>query len=246
VTAPVFLVDPAVLDAGRVVLDGPEGHHAADVRRLRSGEVVQLSDGVGRRGHGEVVAVQRGRLTVEVQRVEVEAPPQPRLVVVQALVKHDVEAVTTMTEVGVDEVVPWAARHSVVSWAGERGERGLRRWRVAAQEAAKQSRRAWLPPIRPTVSTTQLRALVASADLALVLDADGDVSLGEVVVPEQGTVVLVVGPEGGLAEQEVAVLEDAGAVRARLGPSVLRAMTAGTVGAAVLLSRTARWTRDPD
>ncbi len=245
-TAPVFLVDPAALHEGPVVLDGPEGHHAADVRRLRPGEAVQLSDGRGRRGHGEVVAVRRGRLTVHVRRVDEEARPQPRVVVVQALVRNDGDAVATMTEVGVDEMVPWAAQHSVVSWAGDRAQRGLSRWRAAAQAAAKQSRRAWLPQVGAVASTAQVQALVASADLALVLDAAGDVSLGEVVVPAHGTVVLVVGPEGGLAEQEVESLRAAGAVRARLGPSVLRSTTAGTVAAAVLLSRTARWTGDAD
>jgi 16S rRNA (uracil1498-N3)-methyltransferase len=244
VTAPVFLVDPAALDAGPVVLGGSEGHHAADVRRLRPGEVVHLSDGAGRRGYGEVVAVQRGRLTVAVQRVEVEVPPQPRVVVVQALLKHDVAAVTTMTEVGVDTVVPWAAQHSVVSWSGDRGERGLRRWRAAGEAAAKQSRRAWLPQVTAPASTAQVQALVRDADLALVLDAASDLPLGQVAVPEQGTVLLVVGPEGGLADAEVTMLAAAGAVRARLGPSVLRAATAGTVAAALLLSRTARWTGD--
>jgi 16S rRNA (uracil1498-N3)-methyltransferase len=148
--------------------------------------------------------------------------------------------------VGVDALVPWAAQRSVVSWAGERAQRGVGRWRAAAAAAAKQSRRAWLPQVEPAASTAQVQALVASADLALVLDAAGDVSLGEVQVPARGTVVLVVGPEGGLTDQEVESLCAVGAVRARLGPSVLRSTTAGTVGAGVLLSRTARWAGDAD
>jgi 16S rRNA (uracil1498-N3)-methyltransferase len=246
VSAPVFLVGLAALHEGLVELDGAEGHHAADVRRLRPGEAVQLSDGSGRRGQGEVVSVHRGRLTVHVHRVDEEVAPQPRVVVVQALVKNDVDAVTTMTEVGVDALVPWAAQRSVVSWTGERAQRGVNRWRAAAHAAAKQSRRAWLPQVEPAASTAHVHERVASADLALVLDAAGDVALGQVEVPARGTVVLVVGPEGGLTEQEVESLCAVGAVRARLGPTVLRSTTAGTVGAGVLLSRTARWTRDAD
>jgi 16S rRNA (uracil1498-N3)-methyltransferase len=244
VTAPVFLVDAALLHPGRVVLDGPEGHHAADVRRLRVGERVALADGAGRVAHGRVAQARRGLLDVEVEQIVVQPPPEPRLVVVQALVKHDAaeQAVTTMTEVGVDEIVPWAAERSVVTWSGERAERGLRRWRVSAAEAAKQSRRAWVPSVRPAVTTTEVADAVGGADVAVVLEVDGELPLASVAVPAAGTVVLVVGPEGGIAPAEARTLRAAGALTAHLGPTVLRSATAGTVAASVLLSRTQRWT----
>jgi 16S rRNA (uracil1498-N3)-methyltransferase len=243
VTAPVFLVDTSLLHPGRVVLDGPEGHHAADVRRLRVGEQVHLADGAGRVGHGSVAQVRRGLLEVDVDRVVVQPRPQPRLLVVQALVKQDAaeQAVTSMTEVGVDEIVPWAAQRSVVSWTGERTERGLRRWQASATEAAKQSRRAWVPSVRTMQTTAEVTRLVVEADLALVLEVDGDHALATVELPEQGTIVVVVGPEGGLTPRETAGFGEAGAVTAHLGPTVLRSATAGTVAASVLLSRTRRW-----
>jgi 16S rRNA (uracil1498-N3)-methyltransferase len=245
VTAPVFLVDAAAACGDEVVLTGQEGHHAADVRRLRAGERVDVTDGLGLRLRCRVRTAGRSELVLEVQERVVEPAADPRLVVVQALVKHEAaeQAVTTMTEVGIDEIVPWSARHSVVTWPGERAARGLRRWRTAAEQAAKQARRAWLPLVTEPAGTPEVLDRVAAADLAVMLDADAaSAPLRDLPVPESGTIVLVVGPEGGISPDERDLLTAAGAVPARLGPTVLRSATAGTVAAAVLLSGTARWT----
>ena len=243
-TAPVFLVDPATVTGHEVVLDGAEGHHAADVRRLRVGEPVDVTDGLGTRLACRVRRVDRGQVVLRVDHRQVEPAPQPHLVAVQALVKHDAEAVTTMTEVGVDRIVPWAAGRSVVVWRGDRVARGVRRWRSAAAEAAKQSRRCWVPTVTEPCTTSDVAEMVAAADLAVLLDGAADTAVTDLTVPSSGTVLLVVGPEGGVTETEATTLVSAGAVPARLGPTVLRSATAGTVAAAVLLSATARW-RDP-
>lgn len=241
-TTPVFLVDPEAATGPEVLLEGPEGHHAADVRRLRVGEAVDVTDGRGTRLACRVRQVGHGRVVLDVDRREVEPDPQPRVVAVQALVKHDAEqAVTTMTEVGVDRIVPWAAARSVVVWQGDRVTRGVRRWRAAAAEAAKQSRRCWVPTVTEPCTTDQVAEQVAAADLAVLLDGEADVAVTDLTVPSAGTVLLVVGPEGGVTEAERATLVSAGAVPARMGPTVLRAATAGTVAAALLLSATARW-----
>jgi 16S rRNA (uracil1498-N3)-methyltransferase len=242
VTTPVFLVDPAAATGPEVVLAGAEGHHAADVRRLRVGEPVDVADGCGTRLACHVRQVDRGRVVLGVDRREVEPEPQPRVVAVQALVKHDAEqAVTTMTEVGVDRVVPWVAARSVVVWQGDRVARGVRRWRSAAAEAAKQSRRSWVPTVTEPCTTDQVAEQVADADLAVLLDGAAQAALTDLTVPDSGTVLVVVGPEGGVTEAERATLVAAGAVPARMGPTVLRAATAGTVAAALLLAATARW-----
>lgn len=240
-SAPVFVAED--VSAERIVLTGPEGHHAAKVRRLRVGEAVDVVDGRGVRASCVVAAVGRDEVTLDVQGRTTEPPATPRLVLVQALAKGDRGelAVELATEVGVDEVVPWSAARCVVRWDGERGEKALARWRSTAREAAKQSRRAWLPAVQPVHSTRQLLELVRAADATLVLHEAATVPLATADLPDAGSVLLVVGPEGGLTEEELAVLTEAGAAVVRLGPSVLRTSTAGAAAAAVVSARTARW-----
>jgi 16S rRNA (uracil1498-N3)-methyltransferase len=245
-TAPVFLVDPAALDGApaAVVLDGPEGRHAVSVRRLQPGEEVVLTDGAGRGAAGVVAAVEgRDRLTVEVREARTEPEPAPAITVVQALPKGDRGelAVETMTEAGVDAVVPWAASRCVTQWRGERGAKSLAKWRSTAREAAKQARRLRFPAIADAMTTRQLLPLLAAADFAAVLHEEGTAALATVPLPAAGSVVLVVGPEGGVAPEELAAFAEAGAKAYRLGPTVLRTSTAGVAAASVLLARTGRW-----
>ena len=241
--APVFVVPTDRLVVGLVTVDGPEGHHAAAVTRLAVGEDVLLVDGHGRRGEGNVVAAGRHTVEVDLSRVVDEPSPQPRLVVVQALPKGDrgEVAVETMTEVGVDEIVPWAAARCVTRWREGRGEKALARWRTTARTAAKQARRARFPVVSEPVGIRDAADLVGHSAAAAVLHEDADASLSSLRPPGSGDVVVVVGPEGGITPQELAVLVDAGATAYRMGPTVLRTSTAGTAAVAAILSRTARW-----
>ncbi|MEU9244653.1 16S rRNA (uracil(1498)-N(3))-methyltransferase [Streptomyces sp. NPDC048385] len=250
-TAPVFVLDPLVVPGslgGEVVLDGPEGRHAVSVKRLRPGEDVVLTDGRGRWAEGVVRAAEgKDRLVVtELASVHEEPVPQPRITVVQALPKGDrgEVAVETMTEVGVDVIVPWQAARCITQWRGERGLKSLAKWRATAREAGKQSRRVRFPEVGDAVSTRQVATLLAKADLAAVLHSDfehGSEPLAGARLPAEGEIVLVVGPEGGIARDEVALFEEAGAKAYTLGPTVMRTSTAGTAAAALLLGRTGRW-----
>lgn len=226
-----------------VVVEGDEAHHAVAVRRLRAGERVVLTDGLGRAVVGEVGETGKRRLEVVVTSVSAEPEPSPAVTVVQALPKGDRGelAVEVLTEVGVARVVPWAAARSVAVWKGERAEKGLARWRATAREAAKQARRPWHPVVGPLATTAQVAELVRAADLAVVLHEDATEPLAAVAVPASGTVVVVVGPEGGIAPEELDVLTAAGARSVRLGSEVLRTSTAGVAAVAALLSRTSRW-----
>jgi 16S rRNA (uracil1498-N3)-methyltransferase len=245
VSAPVFVLEGVALRNGAtVVLDGPEGRHAATVQRLGVGERLVVTDGTGTSAGGLVVRADHDRLEVEIGDVVIEPPPQPRLVVVQALPKGDRGelAVATMTEVGADVVVPWAAARCVVRWDGARGEKALARWRATSRESAKQSRRSRFPEVSGVATTRDVVERLHDAALAAVLDEEAAAPLGAAAVPEAGDVVLVIGPEGGISAEELAAFEAAGATAYRLGPSVLRTSTAGAVGAGVLLARTGRWT----
>lgn len=245
-TPPVFLHPGAAgASAGaRLTLDGAEGHHAAAVRRLRRGEAIWLTDGDGTLVEGTVSAVGRDRLEISAERVRRVPEPRPRLVVVQALIKGEraEAAVQALTEVGADEIVPWPAEHSVARWSGDRAERGLQRWRRAAVEASKQARRARFPTVAEPAETAAVAARLRAADLAVVLHESADGSLAELrPAPGLRAVVLVVGPEGGLSETELGGFAEAGATAYRMGPTVLRSSTAGTVAAGLLLAATGRW-----
>jgi 16S rRNA (uracil1498-N3)-methyltransferase len=247
-SAPVFLVDRERLRASdRIVLDGAEGRHAAVVRRIGVGEAVELTDGFGHVARSVVVDADGSGLTCDVRtRIDVPAPT-PRVVVVQALAKGDRSelAVEMMTEVGVDDIVPWPARRAIVHWTGERGAKALRRWRSTAREAAKQSRRAWLPVVTEPSTTEQVAERLTAAASALVLHEGAASPLGAVDPPDTGEIVLVVGPEGGIAPDELDVFTAAGAMPVSVGPTVLRTSTAGAVAVGVLLSRTSRWAVTP-
>jgi 16S rRNA (uracil1498-N3)-methyltransferase len=239
---PLFLVD-ALPAADTYTLDGPEGHHAAAVQRLRAGEELTLADGRGGTAAAVVIAAGRGSLNVSITGRAYAQPPDPRLVVVQALAKGDrgEMAVQAMTEAGVDEIVPWAAERSVVQWRGERGDRALQKWVATAREAAKQARRSWLPPVGRAGSGRAVADRLGAAAAAYVLHEEAAARLSTVELPATGEVVLVVGPEGGIAPAELAAFEAAGARPVRLGDTVLRTSTAGVAALAVLSARLGRW-----
>jgi 16S rRNA (uracil1498-N3)-methyltransferase len=242
---PVFVADRERLEQDRVTLSGPEGKHAATVRRLRPGTRADVVDGAGMIAECEVAGTGSGTLELTVLARRVEPPPQPRICVIQALPKGERGelAVETMTEVGVDVIVPWAAERCVAVWApaGGKAERGAARWRRTAQEASKQSRRARFPEVTPLAGTVGAIARIRAAACAVVLDPAAGLSLGALPLPAAGEIVLVVGPEGGLSPAETEAFTGAGAVATHLGPTVLRSSTAGTAAAAVLLSRCGRW-----
>lgn len=239
-SAPLFLHDDLSQDL--LVLSGPEGRHAATVRRVRVGEAVDLADGLGRRARCTVTGLERDTVHLRVLTREVEPAPAPRLVLVQALAKGDRGelAVELATEVGVDEVIPWSAERCVVRWEGQRGERALSRWRSTAREAGKQSRRARLPVVHHWLDTAALLSRMSGAT-TLVLHEEADRALASTPLPAGGEVLMVVGPEGGITERELAQLAAAGGTPVRLGSSVLRTSTAGAAAAAVISARTARW-----
>lgn len=241
-TAPLFFVDH--LPSGPTLrLDGDEGRHASRVRRLGVGEPVVVADGLGAVADCVVAGVDRDGLDLDVRDWRHLPAPDPYLVVVQALPKGDRAelAVELMTELGVDEVVPWAASRSVVQWPPDRVAKPLERWRRTAREAAKQSRRPRLPVITDLASTEDVTARIGSAS-ALVLHERAELPLARAALPVTGELLIVVGPEGGISDEELAAFAGAGAQPVRLGDPVLRTSTAGTAALAALSLRLGRWT----
>lgn len=226
------LDNPRVGD--EVELTGDEGRHATMVRRIRVGETIMVSDGAGLGVRGEVTAAERGSLVMRVDELLHAADRPLTYCVAQALAKGDRAelAVEMLTEVGVDEIVPWQASRSIVKWVPERAERHLMRWRSTAREATKQSRRLRMPIVSMPMTTRELALRVQQVALALVLHEDATTLLGDIDLPEAGEVLLIVGPEGGITPEELAEFEAAGGRPVRVADGVLRTSTAGLVGLA--------------
>lgn len=250
-TAPVFLSEPGSLDGlapgGTYLLGGAEGRHAGVVQRRAPGERVDVVDGAGTRLVGEVAEVGPDGVHVRVRELVVEPVGSPRLVLVQALAKGDRDemAIEAATEVGVEAVVPWQAERSIVVWRGDRAAKSRARWLGTVRAAAKQSRRAHVPEVDLALDggalVRRVRDVVAAGGAVLVLHEEATAPLASVALPEAGDLAVVVGPEGGISDRELAALLDAGAVTVRLGPHVLRTSTAGPVAVALLAQRLGRW-----
>jgi 16S rRNA (uracil1498-N3)-methyltransferase len=190
-----------------------------------------------------ITSARPGILELAVLARHTVARPDPRVVVVQAILKGDrgEQAVETMTEAGVDVVVPWAAERCVARWRGDRADKGVARWRATAAAAAKQSRRSWFPEVMAVRETAAVVGLLCAAKLAVILDPEASQALGTMPTPVVGDIVLVIGPEGGISPREADLLTASGAVGARLGPTVLRASSAGAIAAALVLNASGRW-----
>jgi 16S rRNA (uracil1498-N3)-methyltransferase len=241
VTPPLFFVDDLPSDDW-ALLSGDEGRHAARVRRLSTGEPVLLSDGAGSVLDCTVAAVLPDGLRLTIRARRYEPVPDPRLVVVQALPKGERAelAIEILTELGADEIVPWSASRSIARWREDRTAKALAKWRRTAREAAKQSRRARVPAVAALHSSAEVANRLA-AGAGLVLHADAPQPLASAALPEHGDVVVVVGPEGGIAPDELAAFTAAGAQPVRLGDPVMRTSTAGAAALAALSVQLGRW-----
>ena len=244
---PLFRIDG--LDSAevgqRIPLTGPEAKHAVSVRRMRVGEAIQLSNGRGLRVIGSVAELGSNELVVEAREVTQESEPALKLTVAQALAKGDRDelAIQAATELGCWAVIPWQAERSVSRWDAAKAKKGVERWQSIVSEASKQSLRAWDPRVTEPASTKQLCAMVESFDLVLVLEPSAETRISSVDFGALGSanICLVVGPEGGIAPDELQQLSSAGAKCVRLGREVLRTSTAPVAAISAILALSGQW-----
>lgn len=263
-TLPVFIgleTQPPLVEVsvGDVVdLLGEEGRHAAKVRRLQVGEWLDIVDGCGLRLRGEVTAVASSSLRMRVCERVLEGAPCPKLVLVQALAKggRDEQAIEAATEIGVDAVVPWQAQRSIVKWVGAKADKARAKWESVVVAAAKQSRRSWLPQVMSVHDSRALAAWVRGvcADGGLVYIAheagratlsadlrDRDWLGGGSASQMPSVIGVIVGPEGGISDEERELFAAAGGVEILLGPHVLRSSSAGCAALTLVSAATGRW-----
>ena len=237
-----FLVETSDLDSPVFNIKGTEAHHALRVRRVREKEKLVVTDGLGLVGEVEVLTLGPGdQVIVKVLDKKTKVKKKPKVAVAQALAKGERSelAIETLTEVGVDEIIPWQANRCIVKW-DDKSEKGVEKWKQIARESSKQSRRAFFPEITNCLDSKKIIEIFKNYSKVIILDPDSTVLFTDLVEQISEDVLLVIGPEGGIDENEMQLFSDNGALTATLGETILRTSTAGGISAAILLSKT-RW-----
>lgn len=238
---PVFLHPiPPQLKVGDVLnLTGAEARHA-EVKRLEAGERVVVSDGTGSAVSG---AWEQGG--VRVDEMWHPEPPRPRVTVVQAIPKSERAelAVDLMVQAGADRIVPWASRRTIAKWDGKE-EKARAKWENAARSAAKQARRTLVPEVtsllRRPAQLPEILGVETGRRQILVLHEAASASIKHSEL-DADELVLVVGPEGGVAPEELEEFAALGGRPVLLGPEVLRTATAAAVALGAIGALTGRW-----
>ena len=235
----LFLVE-SVPTSGNFTLSGDEAHHAIKVLRISIGELLHLSDGAGNWASGVVAAIEKKSLEIEIKNSGFEPQEKLHVVVIQAIPKGDRvrEAIELLTEAGVDEIIPWQAARSI-----GKSEKGSDKWRTAAREATKQSRRFWIPEVTDVSTTTQIASLISHAP-SIVFHESATVKISEIahgIEATSGKVYLIIGPEGGITDEELHTFKESGAKIAHLGRPVLRSAHAGIAGIAAFKAARGIW-----
>lgn len=239
-----FFTDPSLISETGVTLIGPDAHHL-QVRRARPGDVIHVGDGAGRVVEAVIDSIDGKQVTANVQDSTFVAPPLTRLTVFQGLAKAGKVdwVVEKLVELGVDEVVVFAAGRSVPKWDASKAQAVRARWERVAHAASKQSRRAWLPVVAGPLGRAEMLERVRMMPAVLVADPQAASSLRAVLMDlgAVSEVGVVIGPEGGLEREEIGQLIDAGATAAGLGDQILRTETAGLALSAVLMHHLERF-----
>ena len=233
---------PEISDGSKIVVDGDEAHHAIKVMRMEIGEEIQVADGKGNWAQGRISAIDKKSFTLTISDRGHTSRTHPEFVVIQALTKSDraKETIELLVEAGVDRIIPWQSDHCIAKWK----EDMLEKWESAALTACKQSRRYSLPAIETPITLTGIRERFTERSLLLVLHESAQEKLSVVVSPSaisQEHIVLVVGPEGGIAVDELRELEAIGGKIVKLGNPVLRSAHAGFAGLAAVQALMRHW-----
>ena len=235
----LFFVDQ-LSSSDNQTLDGDEGYHAVKVLRLAVGEKIKVSDGKGNWVAGAVVEVDKKTLQIKVTERGQYKVIKPELIVVQAVTKSDrnKEMLELVTAAGADQIIPWQADRSISKWQVD----SEKKWQSTVKEACKQSRRVKMPQLQMAMSTKQIIEQISSDKFVVVFDAESDLKFADITMPSDLSVIyLIIGPEGGISDKELAIFKEAGALVVKLGEHVLRSAHAGFAALAAVQSRLGRW-----
>ena len=237
----LFLVDK-LESSQSIEVAGDEAHHAIKVLRIKLGEEILVSDGAGNWVRAVVENIEKKTFRAKVLERGFQEEKSPRLIVVQGLPKSDrvKDAIEILVESGVDLIIPWQADRSISKWQKD----SLDKWQSAAVAATKQSRRFRKPEIIDGLSLSELLEIESENSAFLVMHESATTKLSEVVTSKfagMNEIIIVIGPEGGISDSELAVLEGAGAHIVGLGPEVFRSAHAGGAALSAVSALIGRW-----
>ncbi|CUS38941.1 16S rRNA (uracil(1498)-N(3))-methyltransferase [Candidatus Nitrospira nitrificans] len=240
---PVFVVSPECIDQRTISVTGDVLVHIRDSLRITVGETLWLGNGQDARYRVEITEVSKRAVTARILET-IQEPPRrtPRLILGQSLLKGEKMdwVIQKATELGVSEIVPIESRHSVVQLKADRVDHQLARWQRIALEAAQQSEQWRIPTIAMPHSLSALLSSRATDALTLMLaERQEGISLQSVELPHDmnGSLRILIGPEGGWSQEEVQITEQAGVVSITLGQQILRSETAAIATISILQSR---------
>ena len=235
----LFFVDQ-ISSGSTQELSGDEGHHAVKVMRLQIGEQIKIADNLGNWVSGAITDVGKKSLKINVSERGNAKHLKPELILVQAVTKSDrtKEMLELLTVAGADQIIPWQAQRCISKWQSDSTDK----WLTTIKESAKQARRVKLPVLRDAVTTNQLMKLFQAEDQIIVLHESTQLNLSQFnFVESTQRIFIVIGPEGGISEDEIAQLTSANAVVVQMGENVLRSAHAGFAALSGIQTLIGRW-----
>ena len=235
----LFFVDQ-ISSGSTQELSGDEGHHAVKVMRLQIGEQIKIADNLGNWVSGAITEVGKKSLKINVSERGNAEHLKPELILVQAVTKSDrtKEMLELLTVAGADQIIPWQAQRCISKWKSDSTDK----WLTTIKESAKQARRVKLPVLSDAVTTNQLVKLFQAEDQIIVLHESAQSNISQFnFVENTKRIFIVIGPEGGISEEEIAQLTSAKAVVVRMGENVLRSAHAGFAALSGVQTLIGRW-----
>jgi 16S rRNA (uracil1498-N3)-methyltransferase len=235
----LFFVDQ-ISSGSTQELSGDEGHHAVKVMRLQIGEQIKIADNLGNWVSGAIAEVGKKSLKINVSERGNAEHLKPELILVQAVTKSDrtKEMLELLTVAGADQIIPWQAQRCISKWKSDSTDK----WLTTIRESAKQARRVKLPVLSDAITTNQLVKLFQAEDQIIVLHESAQSNISQIkFVESTKRIFIVIGPEGGISEEEIAQLTSANAVVVRMGENVLRSAHAGFAALSGIQALIGRW-----
>jgi 16S rRNA (uracil1498-N3)-methyltransferase len=235
----LFFVDNLPTTVGATYeFDSEDAFHAIKVLRIAAGEIFNLSDGAGAWSRVSVNNVNKKSMTVTVLESGFEEALTEQFTIVQAIPKGDriKESIEMSTEGGVDRIVMWKAARSI-----GRADEKLEKLQLTAREASKQSRRFRIPQVSGVATTDQVVDEIAKADLALVFHESATSTISRAITAGAQKVLIIIGPEGGLTDDEVETFAATGAKVVLMGRPILRSAHAGLAAMAAVNTALSVW-----
>jgi 16S rRNA (uracil1498-N3)-methyltransferase len=235
----LFFTDQ-INDGSTQTLDNDDAHHAIKVLRLKLGEVIKISDGVKKWVSGSIIEISKKELTISISERGNFEEKKPELVLVQAVTKSErnKEMLELAIEAGVDRIIPWQAERSISKWQSDSAQK----WEIGIKEACKQARQVRLPKLMPILTTAGVVQLLSKDARIIVFHESASEKFAQLQLPESlASIYLVIGPEGGISQNELSIFENGGSKIVRLGETVLRSAHAGFAAISAVQTKLGRW-----